>query len=99
MWIVTYLIAWSILVLTTSFLKRNEASILVLAITAALFGLSFGLIDSLIHSFVFGFHTFMPLWLRGLPWDFIHATSNYLTVLLLFKPIMTVLKQMKTSGN
>lgn len=99
LWIITYLITWSILVLVTNLLKKKEVSTIVLAIVAAIFGLSFGLIDSIIQSFVFGFHTFTPLWIRGLPWDFIHAISNYLTVLLLFKSFKKMLKQIKTSGR
>ena len=99
-WIITYLIAWSILVLLTSFLKKMNVSTLVLALFGAMFGLSFGFIDSIIQSFIYGFNTFIPLWIRGIPWDFIHAISNYLTVLILFNPILNTLnKAFKKSGH
>lgn len=93
LWIITYLVVWSILVIITDYLKRRNASLLVLSIWAAIFGLSFGFVDSIIQSFVYGFHTFKVLWIRGLPWDFIHAISNYLTVLILFKPIVKTLNK------
>lgn len=87
MWIITYLIVWPLLVLLTSIMKKTKPNVLVLAILAALFGLSFGAIDSIINSFVYGPKTFLPLWIRGLPWDIVHAISNYLTVLILFNPL------------
>lgn len=93
LWIITYLIIWPILVLITGLLKKINASNLTIAITAALFGLSFGGIDSLVNILIYGPQTFYAMWLRGLPWDIIHAISNYLTVLLLFKPINNNLKK------
>ena len=93
LWIITYLVVWSILVIITDYLKRKNVSLLVLSIWAAIFGLSFGFVDSIIQSVVYGIHTFKALWIRGLPWDFVHAISNYLTVLILFKPIVKTLNK------
>lgn len=94
MWIITYLIVWPLLVIITRFLKKHNASVLTLAIVAALFGLSFGGIDSIVNIIIYGPKTFYAMWLRGLPWDIIHAISNYLTVLLLFNPIKISLDKM-----
>lgn len=93
-WIITYYLVWPILVIVGAGLFKINATTGVLAIFAALFGLAFGAFDSLILSFVYGFHTFVPIWLRGLPWDLVHGFSNYLTVLLLFEPLRKNLKKL-----
>lgn len=94
MWIITYFLIWPLLVIMTSVLKRYNANLLMLSIFASLFGFGFGAFDSLVNSFVYGLNTFIPLWIRGLPFDIIHAISNYLTVLILFNPIKNSLSKM-----
>lgn len=87
LWIITYLIIWPLLVLGANILKKRNVSTITLALYAAIFGLSFGFIDSLVNSIIFGPNIIIPMWIRGLPFDIIHSISNYLTVILLFKPI------------
>lgn len=94
LWIVTYLIIWPILIAITEVLKRRDVSVLTLAIMASLFGLSFGAIDSFILMLFYGMSSFYPIWLRGLPWDITHAISNYLVVLLLFKPVFNTMDKL-----
>ena len=94
LWIVTYFLVWPILVIVASLLFKVNANVYIIAFAAALFGLAFGAFDSLILSLVYGFHTFIPIWLRGIPWDLVHGFSNYLTVLLLFKPLKRNLKKL-----
>lgn len=94
LWIITYFLIWPILVILGAGLFKLKANTSVIAIFAALFGLAFGAFDSLILSFIYGFHTFVPIWIRGLPWDLIHGFSNYLTVLLLFDPLRKNLKKL-----
>ncbi|NLY62700.1 MAG: hypothetical protein GX074_02430 [Erysipelothrix sp.] len=93
LWILTYFIIWPLLVIISGLLKKVNASNLSLAIAAAIFGLSFGAVDSLVNILIYGPQTFYAMWLRGLPWDIIHAISNYLTVLILFKPIKNSLEK------
>ena len=93
-WIITYYLVWPLLVLGTSLILKTTNSSFGLAIYAAIFGLSFGAFDSLILSILYGPHTFLPIWLRGLSWDLIHGFSNYLTVLLLYDPLKKNLKKL-----
>lgn len=93
MWIITYLIIWPLLVLGAHILKKQNASIVIIAIYAAIFGLSFGLVDSLVNIILFGPNIFFPMWIRGIPFDIIHAVSNYLTVIILFKPLYSNLNK------
>lgn len=94
LWIITYYLVWPILVIIASLLFKLKAGSGVIAIWAAIFGLTFGAFDSLVLSFVYGFHTFLPIWIRGLPWDLVHGFSNYLTVLLLFEPLRKSFKKL-----
>ena len=94
LWIITYYLVWPILVLGGAGLFKLKAGSGIIAIWAAVFGLAFGAFDSLILSFVYGFHTFVPIWVRGLPWDLVHGFSNYLTVLLLFEPLRKSFKKL-----
>lgn len=94
LWIITYFLIWPILVVGSAIILNFTSSNITLAIWAAIFGLSFGAFDSLILSFVYGFHTFIPIWIRGLPWDLVHGFSNYLTVLLLFAPLSRNIKKL-----
>ncbi len=93
-WIITYYLVWPLLVLGASLILKTTNSSFVLAIYAAIFGLSFGAFDSLILSILYGPHTFIPIWLRGLSWDLIHGFSNYLTVLLLYEPLKKNLRKL-----
>lgn len=93
-WIITYYLVWPLLVLGGSLIFKLKGSGVIIAIYAAVFGLTFGAFDSLVLSFVYGFHTFVPIWIRGLPWDLVHGFSNYLTVLLLFEPLQKNLKKL-----
>ena len=87
LWIITYYIIWPILVLVATLLFKFNVNSGVIAIWAAVFGLGFGAVDSFLLSFVYGFQAFIPIWVRGLPWDLVHGFSNYLTVLILYEPL------------
>lgn len=89
LWVITYLIIWPLLIFGANILKKRNVSIITLALYAAIFGLSFGFIDSLVNTIIFGPKILIPMWIRGLPFDIIHSISNYLTVILLFKPLKT----------
>ncbi|NLC34322.1 MAG: hypothetical protein GX760_03550 [Erysipelothrix sp.] len=100
LWIITYLIIWPLLAFISSLLQKVQVSTVMIALTAGLFGLAFGAIDSVTNIILYGPTMFLPMWIRGLPWDIIHAISNYLTVLLLFNPIVRNLEKiLTTKGN
>ena len=94
LWVITYYLVWPALVVGASLLFKLNPNVYVISVYAAIFGLLFGAFDSFILSFVYGFHTFLPIWIRGLPWDLVHGFSNYLTVLILYEPLRKNLKKL-----
>lgn len=94
LWIITYYLIWPILVIATYLLNKINNDYHKFALLGAVFGLSFGAFDSLILSFVYGFHAYIPIWIRGLPWDLVHGLSNYITILILYSPLKRTLEKL-----
>lgn len=94
LWIVTYYLIWPALVLATHSLNKLSDDYHKFAILGAIFGLSFGAFDSFILSLVYGLHAFLPIWIRGIPWDLIHGFSNYITILILYRPLKQTLEKL-----
>ena len=94
LWVITYYLIWPILTIMTHFISKISDEYHSYALLGAFFGLSFGAFDSLILSFVYGFHSFIPIWLRGIPWDLVHGFSNYITILLLYTPLKRTLEKL-----
>jgi hypothetical protein len=90
-WVIAYLWIWSLWMILIQALKplfkQNEQA---WALLSALFGLSFGLLFSIQYALIYGLHMGIIYWVRGLLFDLIHATSNYILVILLYKPIYKV---------
>ena len=38
-----------------------------------------------------GWNGFPAMWIAGIPYDLLHAISNFITVLLLFRPLSKVM--------
>ncbi|MEG2769933.1 MAG: hypothetical protein RR902_03865 [Oscillospiraceae bacterium] len=90
LWWITYLYIWPILMLVTLLLKKNR-SVLFWATIAAMYGLCFGALCALIYVAVGNFKTAFAFWISGIPFDLLHCGGNFVTTLLLFKPLMYVL--------
>ena len=89
-WWLSYLIVWPILVIVTMALRRT-CSVIMLAVLAGIFGLVFGPMMYLVYFAVLGgWAGFLPMWIAGIPYDLVHGISNFLTVLLLFRPLSKV---------
>ena len=89
-WWVSYLIVWPLLVVL-AMAVRKTASPLLWAILAGLFGLAFGpMMYVIFFTVTGGWEGFLPMWIAGIPYDLVHAVSNFLTVLILFRPLEKV---------
>ena len=89
-WWVSYLIVWPLLVVL-AMAVRKTASPLLWAVLAGLFGLAFGpMMYVIFFTVTGGWEGFLPMWIAGIPYDLIHAVSNFLTVLILFRPLSKV---------
>ena len=87
-WVIGYLWIWGVWIVLIqalkSLFKQNEA---LWALLAAAYGFAFGGLFAIQHGLMYGFNMGVLYWLRGIPFDILHAVSNYILVLLLFKPL------------
>ena len=89
-WWVSYLIVWPLLVVL-AMAVRKTASPLLWAVLAGLFGLAFGpMMYVIFFTVTGGWEGFLPMWIAGIPYDLVHAVSNFLTVMILFRPLEKV---------
>ncbi|MGO2083218.1 ECF transporter S component [Vagococcus sp.] len=80
-------------IISLTFLLRkllNKSTLLVKSLFCGLMGFVFGLVISLIQAPFFGLTAFLPYYLQGLSFDFLHAVGNVGFSLILF-PILTPL--------
>lgn len=77
------------------------------AMIAGLFGLLFGVAGSLPYIFIGsmdggignGLYTAFSWWITGIPWDMVHGIANFVIMLVLYKPIRSVMKKLKNEGE
>lgn len=86
-WILGYYIIWPMLVLLTAILSKTLKSEYGYAALAAFYGFSFGLFFALFESVFYGLSYAIPYWISGIPFDIVHGVSNFIIVIVLFKPL------------
>jgi len=97
-WWVMYLYAWPVLALVTWFVRKTD-SVMIYSLIAGFFGLFFGALCSLPYFFIGGFSMMFNWWIAGIPFDLIHGVSNFLIMLLLYKPVRRVMDRILQNGN
>ena len=91
LWWFGYLYTWPILVVVAMLFRQNRSA-LVWAVIAGVYGLLFGPLMYIGYFAILGgWRGFAAMWIAGIPYDLIHAASNFLTVLVLFKPLSQVM--------
>ena len=90
-WWISYLLVWPTLVFAAMGLRWNRSPV-IWAVLAGVYGLVFGPLMYVVYFTVSGsWSGFLPMWIAGIPYDLIHAVSNFLTVLFLFSPLSKVI--------
>lgn len=96
-WWVSYLYVWPLLCLITLLLKKLiKEEFIIWSIVSGVFGLIFGSLFAIVYLFVDPAYA-LAYWINGLPWDVWHAVCNFVIMLVLGKPLYSVLNKMKTS--
>lgn len=101
-WWIMYLYEWPLLCWITWKFRKNE-SLVLWAVIAGIFGFTFGAMGSIPYFFiglstggvVSGLRTAFTWWIAGIPWDMIHGVANIVVMLILYKPVLLVMKKMK----
>lgn len=96
-WLLVYFFIWPMLILITSLIKNKVTSEYGYAVLAGIFGYTFGIFFAISESFFYGLAYGWTYWIKGIPFDLIHGTSNFIIVLMLYKPIKNLLMQLKRS--
>jgi energy-coupling factor transport system substrate-specific component len=90
-WVLGYYLVWPLVVIIASVLSKRTKSEYAYATLGGLFGLFFGLFFAITESFFYGPAYGLAYWVNGLTFDLIHGASNFIIVLLMFKPLKNML--------
>ena len=90
-WWVMYIYTWPLLVCFTRILRRQKDG-MTFALLSGAFGLGYGALCSIPYLFLSGVHTAFAWWVAGIPFDIIHGVSNFVLMLILYKPLRKVLE-------
>ncbi len=94
-WWVSYLYTWPLLCVVTLLLKKAvKEEFIVWSIVSGMFGLVFGALFAVVYIPVDIAYA-LTYWISGLPFDVWHAVWNFVLMLVLGKPLYTVLGRMK----
>lgn len=86
-WVIGYYLVWPLLVLILSTLGKKVRSEYSYATIGALFGFFYGMLFAITESFFYGPAYGFAYWINGLAFDLVHGASNFIIILLLFKPL------------
>ncbi len=90
-WWFCYLYIWPLLVVAVMLLRKNR-SVLIWAVLGGIYGLLFGPLMYIGYfAALRGWRCFPHIWIAGIPFDLIHAVSNFVLILVLFKPLSKTL--------
>ena len=91
-WWITYLYIWAVLALVTLLFHKIE-SVWFWAILSCIYGLCFGTLSSIPYFFMGGIQMVITYILNGIPFDLLHGVGNFVTALVLVKPLCYLLNR------
>lgn len=93
LWWGNYLYVWTILALLVLAMSKNE-SVIVWSLFAGAYGLCFGALCSIPYFISGGVGAGLAYWIEGIPFDILHCAGNVVIMLVMFKPVYTVIARM-----
>ena len=102
LWWIMYLYIWSLLALLVWVFRKQE-SVWFWSILSSLFGLAFGALSAIPYFFI-GFSSggfrgglsgLFSYWIAGIPFDITHGISNFVLMLVLYKPVRHIMNKAK----
>ncbi|MBQ7296115.1 MAG: hypothetical protein IJW86_08000 [Clostridia bacterium] len=99
LWWISYLYAWPVLVLITRIFRHNDSAV-IWAVISGIFGLSFGALCAIPYIFTAvdlksGLAYAVSWWISGIPWDITHCVGNFVLMMLLYKPLGSVMQNLQ----
>lgn len=98
LWWINYLYVWSVQAIITLFF-RNHKSVLFWSILSGFYGITFGALCALPYFVIGGPQAAFAYWISGLAYDIPHCVGNVVICLVLFKPVLSILKKTCSENN
>ena len=95
LWWIMYLYAWPLLALIAWLIRKSDSA-LTFSIVSGFFGLFFGALCSIPYYFIGGFVMMFNWWVAGIPFDIMHGISNFVIMLLLYRPVRKVMDRVNS---
>lgn len=100
-WWIMYFYMWPSLALLARILKKID-SVMAYSILSSAYGFLFGFFCAIPYLFIGmadggvknGIYTAFTWWVAGIPYDMIHGVANFVLMLILYKPIRTIMNKM-----
>ena len=93
LWWIMYLYAWPLLATATLLLRKMKGA-WEWSMVSGIFGLMFGLLCAIPYIFTSGIYGAFAYWVAGIPFDLSHGIANFVIMLVLYKPLNTVMGKM-----
>jgi len=93
LWWFMYLYIWALLWAAVMLLRR-WSSFLLWLLVLGLFGLFYGALCSIPYLFAGGPGAALSWWISGIPYDLLHCAGNCATVIVLYRPLYTLLNKL-----
>lgn len=95
LWVISYFYVWPILVLIVLLLRKGiKKQFLLWAVVSGMFGLSFGALFAIAYLLIDPSYA-VTYFISGLLFDVWHAFCNFILMLILGKPISTLLEKIE----
>ena len=87
LWVINYLYVWAVLCIIICLLRKMDNT-WVYTLAATVFGLMFGTLCSIPYFFMGGISMVISYIIGGISFDLLHCGGNFITTLLLSKPLI-----------
>lgn len=94
LWWIMYLYAWPLLALV-AWKFRKVDSVWTWSIISGAFGLAFGALCAIPYLIAGGPYAAFTWWIAGIPWDLVHGISNFAIMLVLYRPMKSVIAKVE----
>lgn len=95
-WWVMYLYVWTILYFIVRMMKKNQ-SVVIWAVVGGGFGLAFGALCAIPYAIAGGIGAGIAWWTAGLLFDIFHGIGNFFIILVLFRPVYSIVNRLVQS--
>jgi len=95
-WSVTYLYVWPLAVVLALIFRKQESRTFWASFAGA-FGLMFGPLTAAATIIMSGFEAAVAYWVSGIPFDIVHAVSNFVIVFFLLPPLEKLVRRLRSA--